>query len=122
MRSNCAMPLAFMNPGQEGELVEVRGMRHLFRDSECAPVHDDKRRGHWRGRFRHSDGGHGLEHRLMHMGLIPGHRVRVIQNNAPGPIIIAVKDSRYCLGRGIAGRLMVRPDDEGHNPAGTPVP
>jgi Fe2+ transport system protein FeoA len=44
------------------------------------------------------------------MGLVPGVPVRVLQNNAPGPVIVAVKDTRLCLGRGVANKVMVSPD------------
>lgn len=54
--------------------------------------------------------GHRLEHRLNYMGLVPGEHVRVVQNNPPGQMIIAVKGTRLGLSRGIASRLMMRPD------------
>ena len=48
-------------------------------------------------------------HRPNPLGLIPGAKVMVMRNNAPGPVIVAVKDTRLCLGRGVANKVMVRP-------------
>jgi ferrous iron transport protein A len=107
------MPLAFMRPGDGGTLVEIRGLKHRVGDVGRAL-------GEQKGRFFRADRGHRLEHRLNNMGLIPGAALKVVQNNAPGPIILAVKDSRLCLGRAIAGKLMVRPkgEDSPNGPAG----
>lgn len=106
-----SMPLAFMRSGESGVLVEIRGLRHHDHGGEGAFAREGKH--YRRGRLHHDDRGHRMEHRLNHMGLIPGQKVKVIRNNAPGPILIAVKDSRFCLGRGIAAKLQVRPDGDG---------
>ncbi|MCJ7745453.1 MAG: ferrous iron transport protein A [Actinobacteria bacterium] len=107
------MPLAFMRRGDGGTLVEIRGLKHRVGDVGRAL-------GEQKGRFFHAGRGHRLEYRLNSMGIIPGAALKVIQNNAPGPIIVAVKDSRLCLGRAIAGKLMVRPESEDspNGPAG----
>jgi ferrous iron transport protein A len=47
------------------------------------------------------------------MGLAPGAPVRVIQNALTGPVIVGVKDTRLALARGLAARIMVRPDTAG---------
>lgn len=52
-------------------------------------------------------GGRGLNRRLAEMGFNTGVLVRVIQNHSPGPTLIEVKDSRVCLGRGVAMKIMV---------------
>ncbi|MCJ7652069.1 MAG: ferrous iron transport protein A [Actinobacteria bacterium] len=103
------MPLAFMRPGEGGVLAEIRGLKH--RVGEVGRALGDQK-----GRFFHPGRGHRLEHRLNNLGLVPGAPLKVVQNNAPGPIIVAVKDSRLCLGRAIAGKLMVRPG--GGDPGG----
>ena len=51
--------------------------------------------------------GHGLNHRLASMGLIPGTELTVINNRHPGPFVISVKNSRLILGRGIAHKITV---------------
>jgi ferrous iron transport protein A len=94
------IPLGFMEPGETGVLVEIRGLRHHHR-KELHQGHD--KRPHLKDR------GHKLEHRLQHMGLTPGAPVRVVQNAIAGPIIVAVKDTRLALARGVAIRIMVRP-------------
>ena len=52
---------------------------------------------------------HGCEnvqHRLAAMGLTPGVEISVLQDNG-GPLLIAVRDSRVALGRGLANKVMV---------------
>jgi Fe2+ transport system protein FeoA len=51
--------------------------------------------------------GHGLNHRLACMGLIPGTELTVINNRHPGPFVISVRNSRLILGRGIAHKITV---------------
>jgi len=74
------MPLSMVAPGQVVQLVAVHG-------------------------------GWGIRQRLADMGLNPGVKVRVIQSgfSGGGPIIIAVRDFRLALGRGMAHKIMVRP-------------
>ncbi len=53
------------------------------------------------------EGGHGAYEKLMEMGIIPGAKIRMVYN-AKGPVIIAVNDSKYALGKGIASKIIVR--------------
>ena len=56
-------------------------------------------------RFR---GGKKMRARLQDLGLHPGGSARVIKNERPGPLIIAVKeDSRLAVGRGLAQHILV---------------
>ncbi len=57
------------------------------------------------------EGGTKLNHRLVELGLTPGVRLRVMQDSG-GPLIIAVRDSRIALGRGMACKLTVIPIKE----------
>ncbi len=52
------------------------------------------------------EGGREVTRRLVELGLTPGVSVRVLQNYG-GPVLIAVRDSRIALGRGIASKLQV---------------
>jgi ferrous iron transport protein A len=54
-------------------------------------------------------GGHGMVRRLAEMGLTPGTEVRVVRS-APmhGPIEVSVRGVSLALGRGIAGRVLVK--------------
>jgi len=52
--------------------------------------------------------GHGLLARMASLGFTPGAPVSVIQNFGRGPLIALVRDTRIALGRGEAGRIMVR--------------
>ncbi len=49
-----------------------------------------------------------MRQRLMDLGLNQGARIRIIKNEMPGPLIIAVKkDGRLALGRGMSQKIMV---------------
>lgn len=106
------VPLSMMMPGESGVLGEIRGMRHHQDGHIRARGHRHARRGNRETHLKTCDRGHRLEHRLNYLGLLPGEHLRVVRNNAPGPMIIAVKGSRLCLSRGVAFHLMMRPDGE----------
>ncbi len=54
-------------------------------------------------------GGHRMRRRLADMGLTLNMPLRVVQRNGHGPLILAVKDSRLAIGRGMAHHIMVEP-------------
>jgi len=54
-------------------------------------------------------GGWGLQRRLADMGLTPGVRIRLINSQAAGPVLIELRGSRVGLGRGVAQKVMVKP-------------
>jgi len=56
-------------------------------------------------------GGAGLRSRLTAMGLRTGAAVRVIHNGGRGPFVVAAGESRIVLGRGMARKVLVLPDD-----------
>lgn len=51
-------------------------------------------------------GGRRVARRLAELGLTPGVHLRVVQD-AGGPLLVSVRDSRVALGRGIASKLSV---------------
>ena len=51
-------------------------------------------------------GGRKLTHRLVEMGLTPGVSLRIMQDSG-GPLLVAVRDSRIAIGRGMAQRIFV---------------
>ncbi len=51
-------------------------------------------------------GGEKMVHRLSAMGLTPGVFLSIIQD-AGGPLLLSVRDSRIALGRGMAQKIMV---------------
>jgi Fe2+ transport system protein FeoA len=53
------------------------------------------------------EGGQGIRKRLADLGLNLGEVISVIQTNHHGPMILAVKESRLAIGRGIAHKIMV---------------
>jgi len=55
-------------------------------------------------------GGHEVHRRLTDLGLTPGTRVRVVQGDGAGPMILAFKDdARLAVGRGVALKIIVTP-------------
>lgn len=54
-------------------------------------------------------GGWGLQRRLADMGLTPGVRIRLINSQMAGPVLIELRGSRLGLGRGVAQKVMVKP-------------
>ncbi len=52
--------------------------------------------------------GRGLQGRLAGMGLIPGVRIKVLNSQASGPVLIDLRGSRVALGRGIALKIAVK--------------
>lgn len=45
--------------------------------------------------------------KLSSMGLLPGVEFKVIRNDVAGPVIIAIKNSRFVLGRGLSCKIKV---------------
>jgi len=52
-------------------------------------------------------GGRGIRSKLYSMGLVPGVRLRVLNRNGTGPVMVAVKDSRLAIGHGMAKKVWV---------------
>lgn len=55
-------------------------------------------------------GGQDMRKRLADLGFNIGMTLRIIQKDTSGPMILAVKDSRMVLGRGMAQKVMVELD------------
>jgi Fe2+ transport system protein FeoA len=53
------------------------------------------------------DGGRGIRSKLYSMGLVPGVKLTVLRGNCAGPVMVAVKDSRLAIGRGMAQKIIV---------------
>ncbi|RLA84458.1 MAG: hypothetical protein DRG31_04905 [Deltaproteobacteria bacterium] len=51
--------------------------------------------------------GKGLQQRLLSMGLIPGERVKVLNNWGRGPFLLQVKGTRIALGYGVVHKILV---------------
>ncbi len=47
-------------------------------------------------------GGRGVRSKLYSMGLVPGVNLKILNRSGSGPVMIAVKDSRLAIGRGMA--------------------
>jgi ferrous iron transport protein A len=53
------------------------------------------------------EGGRGVRSKLYSMGLVPGITLKILNRNGSGPVMIAVKDSRLAIGRGMAEKIIV---------------
>jgi len=58
-------------------------------------------------RIKSISGGRGLKHRLYDMGLYDGVLIKILRNDASGPMILKVLDSRVMIGRGQAHKIQV---------------
>lgn len=55
--------------------------------------------------------GRGMRRRLADMGLIPGVKLRVVQNHMPGPVCVEARGTKFCLGHGLAHKILVNSDE-----------
>lgn len=55
------------------------------------------------------EGGMGIKKRLADLGLNQGEKFSVVQSDGAGPLILAVRDSRLVLGKGVAHKIIVSP-------------
>ena len=53
-------------------------------------------------------GGRGIKSRLHGMGLTPGTKLKVLNDGAPGPFLISVRDFKIAIGYGIAKKIFVK--------------
>ncbi len=53
-------------------------------------------------------GGRGIKSRLHSMGLTPGVKLKVLNDGAPGPFLISVRDFKIAIGYGIAKKIFVK--------------
>ena len=53
------------------------------------------------------NGGRGIRSKLYSMGLVPGVKLTVLRGNCAGPTMVAVRDSRLAIGRGMAQKIIV---------------
>ncbi|MBN1288903.1 MAG: ferrous iron transport protein A [Actinobacteria bacterium] len=107
MSADIKMPLGFMNSGESGVIEEIRGMRHPAMECEVEHPHRISRWGQLRMHPQHANRGKKLENRLVCMGIVPGESIQIVKNSAPGPVIVAIKDTRLCLDRALACKIMV---------------
>jgi len=54
------------------------------------------------------EAGHGLKNRLAAMGFLADEPIEVIRNDHRGQVIIAVKNSKIVLGRGMSHKIFVQ--------------
>ncbi|MEA3428576.1 MAG: FeoA domain-containing protein [Thermodesulfobacteriota bacterium] len=52
-------------------------------------------------------GGRGVRSKFYSMGLVPGVSLKILNRRGLGPVMIAVKDSRLAIGRGMAEKIIV---------------
>jgi len=55
-------------------------------------------------------GGWGLVRRLAELGFTSGTKVKVLNSAPSGPLLVMVRGSRVALGRGLAMKIIVKPE------------
>ncbi|MDD5040769.1 MAG: FeoA domain-containing protein [Patescibacteria group bacterium] len=60
--------------------------------------------------FMSVDKGCGIARKLTEMGLIPGERLRILNNPGHGPVTLFIKGSKLALGQALADKIMVKED------------
>ena len=59
-------------------------------------------------RIQRVEGGCKMNSRLCAMGLMPGELFTVYAYSKGGPVCISVKGSRFAIGRGMMGRVIIK--------------
>lgn len=54
-------------------------------------------------------GGFGMRRRLADLGMNIGMEISLVSAQPHGPMVVAMKGSRFAIGRGIAHHVTVRP-------------
>ena len=57
--------------------------------------------------FTSVEGGRSAMRRLTDMGLIPGERLKVLQNSGHGPVTVLIKGAKVALGHGLVVKIIV---------------
>ncbi len=59
--------------------------------------------------------GFGMSRHLADMGIVPGQRIRVLENSQAGPILVQIGDARLELSRGWAKHILVEYAEPGES-------
>jgi ferrous iron transport protein A len=54
------------------------------------------------------ESGRGAMQRLTDMGLVPGERLKILNNSGFGPITVLIKGVKVALGHGLANKIIVK--------------
>lgn len=57
-------------------------------------------------------GGQRMRKRLADLGLTLDMPLRLVQRNGQGPLIVAIKETRLAIGRGMAHHILVEPIEQ----------
>jgi len=85
-------------------------LRERVRLMPLAAAHEGER-----GIVEEFMGGSGAQLRLATLGLKKGDQVEIITNGGQGQLIVAVNATRIAMGRGIARKILVRPNGRRRN-------
>jgi len=128
--TKCGKIIEFENPQMENLQVDIaalHGFHVLQHKMEIYGLCSDclKERVHLiplsyaqegeRGIVEEFMGGSGAQLRLATIGLKKGDEVEVITNSGEGQLVVAVNATRLALGRGIARKIMVKPNGRRKN-------
>ncbi|NDR56262.1 FeoA family protein [Aliiruegeria sabulilitoris] len=60
-------------------------------------------------------GGRAMEKRLGDLGVIAGRVLQVVQKDGGGQMVVAVGETRFALGQGMAQKILVAPSQDKGN-------
>ncbi len=58
--------------------------------------------------FLSVEGGRGAAQRLSDMGLVPGEKLKVLNNPGFGPVTVLIKGVKVGLGHGLAFKILIK--------------
>ncbi|MEZ0329463.1 MAG: FeoA family protein [Dissulfuribacterales bacterium] len=56
---------------------------------------------------KHVDSGCGMYRRILELGILPGTKLKILQNIPHGPVVFEKNGSKMLLGRGMAQKIQV---------------
>lgn len=51
--------------------------------------------------------GHGVERKLLTMGIVPGHRLRKVSGGRHGPVVVETSGIAIAVGATLASKIMI---------------
>lgn len=109
MKGNGKMPLALLEEGEKGIVVEIdeiffeKEMYSLNNSCETGCVFCRRQRRRERGGLR----------RLIDMGFEKGKELEMIRNRPGQPLIVRLENSQIAISRGLAMKIYVKKEEVG---------
>lgn len=58
--------------------------------------------------FLSASGGNQIIRKITDLGLIPGEKIKIIQNSGHGQVTVCIKGGKFAIGHGFAKKIAVR--------------